>query len=78
MNSKRKHPWLSSLLCGCLLFSALTAFSGCQTSIAGVTLPSPNYFQDDVQYFARGPEFKLSREAAALRKARAEAELRNR
>jgi hypothetical protein len=27
---------------------------------------------DDIQYFPRGPEFKLSREAAALKEARAD------
>ena len=31
----------------------------------GQTLPSPWYYYDDIQYFAPGPEFKLSREAAA-------------
>jgi len=28
--------------------------------------------KDDVQYFAPGPEFKLSREAAALQQAKAQ------
>ena len=78
MNSKQKHPWLRSLVGGCLLFSALAVCSGCQSSIAGVTLPSPNYFQDDIQYFAEGPRFKLSRENDALKQAKAENELRNR
>lgn len=45
---------------------------GCQVDIAGQTHPSPFYLQDDVQYFAPGPEFKLAREAAAL-KAQSEA-----
>ena len=35
--------------------------------IAGQTLPSPYYLTDDVQYYAPGPEFKLAREAAALK-----------
>lgn len=39
--------------------------TGCQSDIGGQTLPSPSYLLDDVQYFAPGPEFKLSREAAA-------------
>jgi hypothetical protein len=35
--------------------------------MAGVTLPSPYYLTDDVQYYAPAPsEFKLSREAAAM------------
>ncbi len=50
----------------------LTGASGCQSSINGQTLPSPYYLQDDVQYFPAGPEFKLPREAAALRAAQAE------
>lgn len=44
----------------------------------GQTLPSPYYLQDDVQYFPAGPEFKLPREAAALRAAQAEAKAANR
>jgi hypothetical protein len=39
---------------------------GCQVEVAGVTLPSPYYLSDDVQYYAPGPEFKLAREAAAI------------
>jgi len=40
---------------------------GCQVEMAGMTLPSPYYLSDDVQYYAPAPsEFKLSREAAAL------------
>ncbi len=52
--------------------------SGCQSTINGQTLPSAFYLQDDVQYFPAGPEFKLSREAAALRAAEAEAKLNQR
>ena len=53
-----------------LLSTAVT--TGCQLSVAGQTLPSSFYQQDDVQYFPKGPEFKLAREAAALKEARAE------
>lgn len=35
--------------------------------ISGQTLPSPYYLDDDVQFYAPGPEFKLAREAAALK-----------
>jgi hypothetical protein len=55
----------------------MASMVGCQSSINGQTLPSPYYLQDDVQYFPSGPEFKLPREAAALRAAQAE-EKRNR
>lgn len=53
----------------------LIGATGCQVSLNGQTLPSPYYLQDDVQYFPSGPEFKLPREAAALRAARAEEKL---
>lgn len=41
--------------------------SGCQVDVGGQTLPSAYYLQDDVQYFPAGPEFKLAKEAAALK-----------
>jgi hypothetical protein len=53
----------------------LVGATGCQVSLNGQTLPSPYYLQDDVQYFPSGPEFKLPREAAALRAATAEEKL---
>lgn len=40
---------------------------GCQVDVSGQTLPSAYYLQDDIQYFPAGPEFKLSKEAAALK-----------
>ena len=50
----------------------LAGFVGCQVSQNGQVLPSPGYLADDVSYFPTGPEFKLSKEAAALRAARAQ------
>jgi hypothetical protein len=65
---KSKSTWfLSFCVAGAVLGS-----TGCQVSMNGQTLPSPYYLQDDVQYFPAGPEFKLPREAAALRAAQAE------
>lgn len=49
----------------------MAGLTGCQFNEGGQTLPSPYYLYDDVQYFPAGPEFKLSREAAALDAARA-------
>ena len=43
--------------------------TGCQVDVGGQTLPSAYYLQDDIQYFPAGPEFKLSKEAAALKAA---------
>lgn len=48
-----------------------TTLTGCQFNAGSQTLPSPYYLHDDVQYHPAGPEFKLSREAAALDEARA-------
>lgn len=54
--------WIAgALLIGCV------GLTGCQIDVAGQTLPSPYYLTDDVQYYAPGPEFKLAREAAALK-----------
>ena len=47
--------------------AAALGLSGCQMDIGGQTLPSPYWQADDVQYFPPGPEFKLSREAAAMK-----------
>jgi hypothetical protein len=41
--------------------------TGCQSDFGGQTLPSPYYISDDVQYFPPGAEFKLSKEAAAMK-----------
>ena len=51
------------LLCGL----AIPVCTGCQVDVGGQTLPSAYYLQDDIQYFPAGPEFKLSKEAAALK-----------
>ena len=66
MKSSNKQRFLSGLLCAVALLS-VPMCSGCQVSIAGQTLPSGYYLTDDAQYFPRGNEFKLYREAAALR-----------
>ena len=46
--------------------------TGCQIDVGGQTLPSAYYLQDDIQYFPAGPEFKLSKEAAAQKAYRKE------
>jgi len=45
----------------------LTCATGCQVDVGGQTLPSAMYMKDDVQYFAPGPEFLLTKEAAAMK-----------
>ncbi len=55
-------------LCGAVVLAASTMLStGCQIDVAGQTLPSPYYMQDDIHYAPAGPEFKLSNEAAAMK-----------
>lgn len=55
-------------LAAAFLAPAALLAAGCQVEMAGVTLPSPYYLTDDVQYYAPAPsEFKLSREAAAMK-----------
>ena len=52
--------------------------TGCQGVYNGQLLPSPWYQTDDIQYFAPGPEFKLSREAAAMKAYNADLEAQER
>lgn len=63
-------------LCAVAMLASLAA-TGCQVDVAGQTLPSPYWMQDDVQYFAPGPEMKLAREAAAQQEYRKEIEAQN-
>lgn len=69
-NLRNRQP-LRFLLCTCGVLAGL-GLTGCQVQYGGQTLPSPYYLSDDVQYFAPGPEFVLSREAAAIKEAQAE------
>ena len=62
-----RRSW-GTVLVGAGLFMALS-LTGCQVDSGGQTLPSPWYQKDDVQYFPPGPQFKLSREAAAMKAA---------
>lgn len=71
MKSQIKSRLVSAALCVAAAVAACST-TGCQVSIGGQTLPSPYYMSDDIQYFPRGPEFKLQNEAAALKEARAE------
>ena len=66
--------WLKTSLCGLTLAALAMSSTGCQITESGQTLPSSWYLGDDVQYFAPGPEFKLSREAAAQKAFKADLE----
>lgn len=53
---------------GLLLVGGLLALSatGCQTNMAGQTLPSAYYLKDDVQYFPASSETKLLNQIQAI------------
>ena len=59
--------WLRTSLCVVGLAIVALSSAGCQGVYNGQTLPSPWYILDDIQYFPPGTEFKLSREAAAMK-----------
>jgi hypothetical protein len=52
---------------------ALLALGGCQTWVAGMTLPSGRYLQHPPQYIPPSPPFPLSRELASQEAAAAAA-----
>jgi hypothetical protein len=65
LSSRRRH---TAIRVGLLLLAAGgVSLTGCQVDVGGQTLPSAYFLQDDIQYFPAGPEFKLSKEAAALK-----------
>ena len=66
MKTTAGRPGILLSLAAVIASSAL--FTGCQTTIGGQTLPSPDYLSDDVQYFPAGPEFKLTNQVAASKK----------
>jgi hypothetical protein len=45
---------------------SLMALTGCQTNVAGMTLPTGHYLQHPPQYFPPSPAFPLQRELAAM------------
>src|SRR5262245_39473702 len=61
---KRTRRWRGLGVAG--LGLALAALSGCQTWVAGMTLPSGRYLQHPPQYFPPSPAFPLTRELASL------------
>lgn len=72
-----RSGWLRTTLT-CLGLAMALASTGCQGVYNGQLLPSPWYVSDDIQYFAAGPEFKLSREAAAMQAYKADLDAQQR
>jgi len=66
VKTSSQHSRVLLSLAAVLASSAL--FTGCQTTIGGQTLPSPDYLTDDVQYYPAGPEDKLANQKEASRR----------
>jgi hypothetical protein len=62
LNLLSPRAWL--MILGCAALSSASV--GCQTTVGGQTLPSPNYLRDDLSYFPPGPEFKLTKQVQAM------------
>ena len=74
MNTNTPRSWMRLAFSGLALVAAVGT-TGCQSTIGGQVLPSPYYLDDDVQYYAPSTEFKLPKEAAAMKSYKAEQEL---
>jgi hypothetical protein len=59
---KKVHGWHGLYLAA--LGLTLGTLTGCQTWVAGMTLPSGRYLEHPPQYFPETPAFPLSRELA--------------
>ena len=75
MNFASSLTPIKAIVCAAGLAATVLGATGCQVSVGGQTLPSPYYDRDDVQFFPAGTEFKLSREAAAMKEFNARQQL---
>jgi hypothetical protein len=59
--------------CWCVLGFGLSlaALTGCQTNVAGMTLPSGHYLEHPPQYIPESPAYPLPRELASMEAAAA-------
>lgn len=69
--ANKKYRWRA--LGALSLVSGLLVATGCQTNVAGMTLPSGHYLKHQPQYFPEEPAFPLTRELAAMEGAAAPA-----
>lgn len=63
MKTMRRWQSLGGLGLSALLLGSVV---GCQTEVAGMTLPSGHYLQHPPQYIQESPPFPLSRELASM------------
>lgn len=72
MTSSRSTAATLALVATAAIVGLTLLMSGCAVQSNGMTLPSPYYQMNRVQYFPRGPEFPYAREAAEIEAARPE------
>jgi hypothetical protein len=63
MKTKGRWRWAAA---AAGLGLALAGSTGCQTWVAGMTLPSPRYLQHPPQFIPSDPVFPLSRELTTM------------
>jgi hypothetical protein len=66
MKTKGRWQWVAVAGLG----MALAGATGCQTNVAGMTLPSERYLQHPPQFIPSDPVFPLSRELAIMQAGR--------
>ncbi|MCA9040289.1 MAG: hypothetical protein KDA65_08090 [Planctomycetaceae bacterium] len=65
---------LTGMTTGLMVCALALTSIGCQSWIGGQTLPSPHYLTDDIQYFPKGPEFRLTNTVRQLEEYRLQQE----
>jgi hypothetical protein len=61
-----KTPLRRQSLATAALGMVLLAVTGCQTWVAGMTLPSPHYLKHPPQFIPEDPEFPLTNELSHM------------
>jgi len=63
--------WALTIFGGTILLGAFSSI-GCTVHTNGMTLPSPQWTKQRVQYFPAGPQYPLSKEEAMMMEMKAE------
>ena len=63
--------WVLTAIGGTVLLGALSSI-GCTVHTNGMTLPSPQWTKQRVQYFPTGPQYPLSKEESMMKSMKAE------
>ena len=63
--------WVLTIMGGTILLGAFSSI-GCTVHTNGMTLPSPQWTKQRVQFFPSGPQYTLSKEEAMMKEMKAE------